>query len=255
MAGGAPLFPRRIVSLVPSLTEALFAFGAGERVVGCTRYCTEPPEGTAPLPKVGGTRKFSVSRVLELEPDLVLAVKEENDREQVFELRLAGVPVLVGEPVSVASAISLLRLLSGVVGAPGTEPVIDEIELAYLRLRLRPPEYRRVFVPVWKEPYMTLGGDTYAHDVLAVCGGENIFGDRTRYPQVSVEEIEAAGPEVILLPDEPYEFSEADRREFLRLETPASREGRVRLVDGKALTWYGPRMAESLRRVSVLLGG
>lgn len=250
-----PGLPERIVSLVPSLTEALFAFGAGERVVGCTRYCTEPPGGTAPLPKVGGTRKFSVSRVLELEPDLVLAVKEENDRGQVSELRFADVPVLVGEPVGVASAISLLRRLAAVVGTPEAEPVIEEIERVYLHLRLRPPERRRVFVPIWKEPYMTLGGDTYAHDVLAVCGGENAFGDRTRYPQVSVEEIEAASPEVILLPDEPYEFSEEDRREFLRLRTPASREGRVELVDGKTLTWYGPRMAESLRQISALIGG
>lgn len=253
MAGEEQIFPERIVSLVPSLTEALFAFGSGERVVGCTRYCTEPPEGTAPLPKVGGTRKFSVARVLELEPDLVVAVKEENNREQVVELRLAGVPLLVGEPLSVASAISLLRRLSGVVGAPEAEPVIEEIERTHLELRLRTPGRRRVFVPIWKEPYMTPGGDTYLHDVLAVCGGENVFGDRTRYPPVSAEEIEAASPEVVLLPDEPYEFSEVDLQEFLRLDTAASREGRVYLVDGKMLTWYGSRMAESLARITELL--
>lgn len=249
--------PERIVSLVPSLTEALFAFGAGERVVGCTRYCTEPPEGTAPLPKVGGTRRFSVRRVLELEPDLVVAVKEENDREQVSELRFAGIPVLVGEPVSVASAISLLRRLAGTAGAQEAEPVIEEIERAYLDLRLRPVgERRRVFVPVWKEPhasYMTPGGDTYVHDVLRLCGGENVFGGRTRYPAVSVEEIEAASPEVVLLPDEPYEFSESDRRELLRLDIPASRDGRVYLVDGKLLTWYGSRMGESLARIFDLI--
>lgn len=255
MAGGERVFPERIVSLVPSLTEALFAFGAGDRVVGCTRYCMEPPEGTAPLPKIGGTRKFSVAKVLELEPDLVAAVKEENDREQVLELRFAGVPVLVGEPTSVASAISLLRRLAGAVGSPEAEPVIERIERAHLDLRLRPPERRRVFVPVWKEPYMTLGGDTYAHDVLDVCGGENVFGDRMRYPEVSAGDIEAARPEIILLPDEPYEFSEKDLREFLRLDTPASREGRVYLVDGKTLTWYGPRIAESLTRVADLIRG
>lgn len=246
--------PKRIVSLVPSLTEALFAFGAGDRVVGCTRYCTEPPEGTAPLAKVGGTRKFSVSRVLELEPDLVLAVKEENDREQVESLRQAGLRVLVGEPVSVASAISLLRLLGDTLGAPGAKPVIEGIERS--RVELRGGERRSVFVPVWKESstsFMTLGGDTYAHDVLDVCGGDNVFGDRLRYPTVSVGEIEAAGPEVILLPDEPYEFSGEDRQEFLRLDTPASREGNVYLVDGKALTWYGPRISESLMRIEGLI--
>lgn len=251
MAGGERVFPERIVSLVPSLTEALFAFGAAGMVVGCTRYCPEPPEEAAPPTKVGGTRKFSVAKVLELEPDLVVAVKEENDREQVLELRSAGVPVLVGEPASVASAISLLRRLAGTVETPGAEPVIESIERAYLGLQ--PPERRRVFVPIWKDPYMTLGGDTYAHDVLDVCGGENVFCDRRRYPEVSAGEIEAARPEVILLPDEPYEFSEKDLQEFLRLDTPASREGRVYLVDGRTLTWYGPRIAESLERIEGLI--
>lgn len=254
MAGEDRFFPQRIVSLVPSLTEALFAFGAGERVVGCTRYCTHPPEGVAPLAKVGGTRKFSVARVLELEPDLVVAVKEENDREQVEELKLAGVPVFVGEPTSVASAVSLLRRLGEILGAPEAAPIVERIERAYLELSAGQRARRRVFAPIWKEPYMTVGGDTYAHDVLGVCGGGNVFGERRRYPEVSVEEIEAASPEVILLPDEPYEFSEEDRAEILGLDTPASRDGRVYLVDGKALTWYGTRMAESLRELSELIG-
>ncbi len=253
MAGEQRLFPRRMVSLVPSLTEALFAFGASERVVGCTRYCTHPPEGVAPLTKVGGTRKFSMARVLELEPDLVVAVKEENDREQVEELKLAGVPVFVGEPESVASAVSLLRELGEVAGAPEAVPIVEGIERVYLELSAGQRARRRVFAPIWKDPYMTVGGDTYAHDVLAVCGGDNVFGERRRYPEVSVEEIEAASPEVILLPDEPYEFSEEDRAEMLGLDTPASREGRVYLVDGKTLTWYGTRMAESLLELSELI--
>lgn len=253
MAGGERIFPGRIVSLVPSLTEALFAFGAGERVVGCTRYCTEPPERTGTLPKVGGTRRFSVERVLELEPDLVVAVKEENDREQVGELRLAGIPVFVGEPSNVASAISVLGRLAQAVEAPDAEPYLERIERAYLGLRLDLRRRRRVFAPIWKEPYMTPGGDTYAHDVLGVCGGENVFGDRSRYPEVEIGEIEAAEPEVILLPDEPYEFSEDDRQELARLDTPASREERIYLVDGKTLTWYGPRMAESLEYLAALI--
>lgn len=254
MAGEEGDFPKRIVSLVPSLTEALFAFGAGDRVVGCTRYCTEPPEGTAPLAKVGGTRKFSVSRVLELEPDLVLSVKEENDREQIESLRQAGIRVLVGEPASVASAVSLLRLVAQTIDAPGAKPVIEGIERS--RAELRGAGRRSVFVPVWKESsisFMTLGGDTYAHDVLDVCGGDNVFGERRRYPAVSTGEIETADPEVILLPDEPYEFSEEDRQDFLRLDTPASREGTVYLVDGKTLTWYGPRISESLARIEGLI--
>src|SRR5215216_480307 len=104
--------PERIVSLVPSLTEALFAFGVGEKVVGRTRYCTQPPRAVGRVPKVGGTKKVDVSRVLELEPDLVLAVKEENTRENVEAMMEAGIPVLVGAPEDLAGAIELLRELA-----------------------------------------------------------------------------------------------------------------------------------------------
>src|SRR5215204_70428 len=126
---GYPLLmtPERIVSLVPSLTEALFAFGVGERVVGRTRYCTQPPRAVGRIPKVGGTKKVSVPRVLDLEPDLVVAVREENARENIEELRDAGVPVLVGIPEDVAGAIELLRELADRVGAPRKEAVLGPI--------------------------------------------------------------------------------------------------------------------------------
>ena len=110
--------PERIVSLVPSLTEALFAFGVGRRVVGRTRYCQWPPRGVGRVPTVGGTKKVDVGRLLELEPDLVVAVKEENSRENVEKIQAAGVPVFVGAPESVDGAIWLLRELARVVNAP-----------------------------------------------------------------------------------------------------------------------------------------
>jgi ABC-type hemin transport system substrate-binding protein len=246
--------PERIVSLVPSLTEALFAFGVGERVVGRTRYCTQPPQKVGKIPKVGGTKKVSVPRVLDLEPDLIVAVREENPRENIEELREAGIPVLVGAPQDAAGAIRLLRELAGRVGAPRTEAVLGPIERVYERLRAgRREEARRVFVPIWKKPYMSVGSDTYVHDVLQTCGGENVFGGAVRYPAATLKEIEAAQPEVILLPDEPYPFSAEDLEEFYSLDVPAAREDRIYLVDGKLLTWYGPRMASSLVQLSALL--
>jgi ABC-type hemin transport system substrate-binding protein len=246
--------PERIVSLVPSLTEALFAFGVGERVVGRTRYCTQPPQKVGKIPKVGGTKKVSVPRVLDLEPDLIVAVREENPRENIEELREAGIPVLVGAPQDAAGAIRLLRELAGRVGAPRTEAVLGPIERVYERLRAgRREEARRVFVPIWKKPYMSVGSDTYVHDVLQTCGGESVFGGAVRYPAATLKEIEAAQPEVILLPDEPYPFSAEDLEEFYSLDVPAAREDRIYLVDGKLLTWYGPRMASSLVQLSALL--
>lgn len=246
--------PKRIVSLVPSLTEALFAFGVGERVVGRTRYCTQPPRAVGRVPKVGGTKKVDVSRVLEIEPDLVLAVKEENSQENVEALIDAGVPVLVGAPESVAGAIELLKRLAERVEAPQAEAVLGPIERVYGRLRSWTGKRRRVFVPIWKSPYMSVGSDTYVHDVLETCGGENVCGGATRYPIVTLEEVEAARPEVVLLPDEPYPFSAEDLEEFYALEVPAVHEDRIHLVDGKLLTWYGPRMAGSLTQLAALLG-
>jgi len=239
--------------LVPSLTETLFALGVGERVVGRTRYCTQPPRAVGRVAKVGGTKKVNVARVLELEPDLVVAVKEENTRDDVEALAGSGVPVFLGAPETVDEAVEMLWELARRVEAPLTENVLSPIERAVKRVLMRRAEPRRVFVPIWKSPYMSVGSDAYVHNLLRMCGGENVFGDRTRYPSVTLEEIEAERPEVILLPDEPYPFSAEDLSEFYALDVPAARGGRIYLVDGKLLTWYGPRMAGSLTQISALL--
>jgi len=245
----------RIVSLVPSLTEALFVFGAGERVVGRTRYCLWPPRVVGRVPIVGGTKKVDVTRLLELEPDLVVAVKEENSRENVEKIQDAGVPVFIGAPDSVEGALWLLRELARVVEAPRAETALGPAERVYRRLREGGrAEARRVFVPIWKNPYMSVGSDTYAHAVLETCGGENVCGGSTRYPVLALEEVEAAQPEIALLPDEPYPFCAEDIEEFYALDIPAARSDRIHLVDGKLLTWYGPRMASSLSQLAALLG-
>jgi ABC-type Fe3+-hydroxamate transport system substrate-binding protein len=247
--------PERIVSLVPSLTEALFAFGVGTRVVGRTRYCLWPPRAVGKVPVVGGTKKVDVPRLLQLEPDLVVAVREENSRENVERIQEAGVPVFVGAPESVEGALWLLRELARVVEAPRTDAVLGPIERVYGRLRegVERANPRRLFVPIWKNPYMSVGSDTYAHDVLETCGGENVCGGSTRYPIFTLEEVEAAQPEIVLLPDEPYPFSAEDLEDFYALDIPAAQEDRIHLVDGKLLTWYGPRMASSLTQLAALL--
>ena len=250
--------PERIVSLVPSLTEALFAFGLGSRVVGRTRYCTQPPRLVGRVAKVGGTKKIDVERVLSLEPDLVVAVREENTRKDIEGLEKAGVPIFVGAPETVADAVGMLRKLAERVEATESEAVLGPIERVCGRLREENRREglsgaRRVFAPIWKGPYMSVGSDTYVHDVLRTCGGENVCGGSTRYPVVDLREVEDLEPEAVLLPDEPYPFSAEDLPEFYALDIPAVREDRVYLVDGKLLTWYGPRMASSLLQLSALL--
>lgn len=248
--------PTRIVSLVPSLTEALYVFGVGEKVVGRTRYCTLPPRLVRKAEVVGGTKKVDFEAAMSLGPDFVIAVREENTKHDVQRFREAGVEVFVGEPRTVSEAISMLRELAEVVGAADvssierTERVLEGLQAAKASATAA-----RVFAPIWKGPYMSPGGDTYVSDVLQVCGGTNVFGDRMRYPEVTAGEIEGSRPDVVLLPDEPYEFSAVDLAEFHELDIPAARSERIHLIDGKLLTWYGPRMADALLQLAALLRG
>jgi ABC-type Fe3+-hydroxamate transport system substrate-binding protein len=248
------------VSLVPSLSEALFAFGTGERIVGVTRFCVEPREGVAGKAKVGGTRSLDVVAVEALRPDLIIASAEENRAEDVRRLIDGGWPVFVTLPTTVRGAIDLLGQLAVLTGsAEAAGPIIDEAEGALATVRASNAERKplRVFCPIWRNPYMTIGPDTYMHDVIAVCGGRNIFeGRRERYPKVELAEMAALDPEVILLPSEPYRFRQRHLADFAAFpQVAAVRCGNVLLVDGRMLSWYGPRIRRSLRELNALLDG
>jgi len=244
--------PGRIVSLIPSITEILFAIGAGDRVVGCTIYCSQPPEGVATKVRVGGEKNPKLELIRDLGADLVIANIEENVREHVETLRAWGIPVHVTYPRTVADGIRLVGELGALLEAgPRARELEAELQARYDLVRAvaagRRP--RRVLCPIWRRPYMTINRDTYIHDMLAVAGGENVFADRTkRYPEITLDEVATSGAEVILLPDEPYRFRRAHQADFAPYaDLPAVRDGRIHLVDGKLLSWYGPRIAEALQ--------
>jgi ABC-type Fe3+-hydroxamate transport system substrate-binding protein len=242
---------------VPSLTEALFELGLGPRVVGVTDWCVHPAADVAHVPKVGGTKNPSIPRVLELAPDLVIANQEENRERDVERLRAAGVSVWVTYPRTVAEGVALVRELAA-FGAPPerAQPLIHALDSAVERARAAAPAHRtRVFCAIWKRPWMAVGADTYADDLLALCGGTNVFRDRPerRYPIVSEAEIAAARPEVILLPDEPYAFGPRDVAELAAIDTPAGAAGRIHCIDGTLISWYGPRIARAVGEVTALL--
>jgi ABC-type Fe3+-hydroxamate transport system substrate-binding protein len=255
-----PAPPRRIVSLIPSITEILFALGAGPSVAGCTVYCTEPPEGVATKTRVGGQKNPKLDVIRELGADLVVANVEENVREHVETLRRWGIPVYVTYPRTVADGVRLVSDLGAVVGRPerGREMAAAlEAALDDVRSACAGKPARRVFYPIWRQPWMTVNRDTYVHDMLALCGGDNVFGQSaTRYPEVTMEDVARAAPEVILLPDEPYRFRRVHLAEFdAHPDIPAVRDRRVHLVDGKLATWYGPRIAEAFRVLPRLIAG
>jgi ABC-type Fe3+-hydroxamate transport system substrate-binding protein len=252
--------PRRIVSLIPSVTELLFALGAGAEVAGCTVYCTEPPDGVATKIRVGGEKNPKLEVIRDLGADLVIANVEENLREHVLTLRSWGIPVYVIYPHTVAEGIRLVRDLGAVIDRPDEGRDMEATLLAALgdaRRRLAGRPVPRVFYPIWRRPWMSIGRDTYAHDMLTVCGGDNVFaGSAARYPEVTLDEVVGAAPDVILLPDEPYRFRHAHVADFDAYpDLPAVRERRVHLVDGKLATWYGPRIAHALRELPRLIAG
>ena len=209
--------------------------------------------------KVGGEKDPKLDVIRSLAPDLVIANVEENRSEDVKTLRSWGIPVYVTYPKTVWQGIQLVGELGFVTG--GEEQALRltrELEARYREVtaftRGRSPV--RVFCPIWRRPYMTINGDTYVSDMLQCSGGANVFADReTRYPEITLEEMAARRPEVILLPDEPYHFRKPHLTDFEPYrETPALSNGRVHFVDGKLLSWYGPRIAEALQTLPALLG-
>lgn len=277
--------PRRVVSLVPSVTESLFDLSLGDRLIAITDYCVYPIDGVARLPRIGGTKNPDVKRIIELQPDLVIANQEENRKEDVLELQAAGIPVWVTFPRTVADAFNLLWNIMHVFDEPVMVPRIRLIEqtmdwvwrISERRLEENPC---RVFVPIWLDPLMTFNADTYASDLLRVCGALNVFAERerrypleadvgqgrpleaddprmagrdTRYPRVTMEEVIAAQPDMILLPSEPFAFTQEHIALFANLDIPAARNDGIILVDGSLLTWHGTRIAYAFDTLPALL--
>ncbi|MGW0594086.1 helical backbone metal receptor [Streptosporangium sp. NPDC002607] len=235
---GAPLAPRgdvcRVVSLVPSLTESL-AETAPELLVGATDWCTHPAGLT--VRRIGGTKNPDLAAVAGLRPDLVLANEEENRAADLEALRSAGVSVWVTRIRTLEEAfVSLRRMLTIACALP--EP--DWLTAAE-RAWSAPPvgEVRRAVIPIWRKPWMVLGRDTFAGDVLLKLGIHNLYVDHPeRYPKVALAELLTAGADLVVLPDEPYRFTERDGPGFFP-SIPAA------LVSGRHLTWYGPSLLQA----------
>lgn len=244
--------PERIVSLVPSLTETLFAIGAGPRVVAVTRYCEEPAADVARVPKVGGTKNPDLHAIVELAPDVVVMNAEENRREDFDALAAARVPVFVTEPKTILAGIRSIAQLAELTDCPTGLTLAAEQERR-VRATLAQVEGQRpvrYFCPIWRKPWMAFNADTYAHDMLRAAGGENVCANEAaRYPTLTLDAVAAVAPEVVLLPDEPYRFTEKDLAALAPLALPPER---VHFVDGKALSWYGPRIADGLARFAAL---
>lgn len=224
----------RVVSLVPSLTEAIVSTRR-EALVGATDWCTHPAD--LDVDRVRGTKNPDRAAIAALAPDLVVANQEENRERDVERLRADGIPVWVTRIRTLDEAFASMRRLFEDALGWDVPPWLAEAE----RVWSAPPpaDGPRVAVPIWRDPWMVVGSETFTGDVVARLGWQNVFGDHAeRYPRVELEEIDRDDVDLVLLPDEPYVFGPDDGPEAFTHAATA-------LVSGRLLTWYGPSLVEA----------
>ncbi|HEX6942719.1 MAG TPA: helical backbone metal receptor [Gemmatimonadaceae bacterium] len=245
----------KIVSLCPSLTELVFDLGAGESLVGRTKFCVHPSGSVDAVEKVGGTKNPKIDRIIELAPDIVLMNDEENRREDAAAFEAAGLRVHSSMPRTPADTAAMVRAI-GIVLARSREAerIAADIERRADRVRrdtVRYPPVRYACL-IWRDPIMTVSDDTFIAGLLSLAGGQNVFGARTdRYPTISAAELHDVDPLVVLLPNEPFPFQDKHVEELSTL-TRLPRE-RFRLSDGELLSWHGSRTPRGIDYAESLL--
>lgn len=235
--------PKRIISLVPSQTELLYHLGLSDEVVAITKFCIHPDSWYRTKPRIGGTKNVDINAVRSLQPDLVIANKEENLKEQVEAIAMFA-PVWTSDIARLGDAFTMIAEVGRLTDRAGEATAL----LASLRDRFEGMEKSmqqkkkiRAAYLIWRDPWMSVGGDTFISDMLSRAGFENVFGELARYPVVTVEAIKEAGAELVLLSSEPYPFA-AKHREELSAVLPYTA---IQLVDGEIFSWYGSRLLQA----------
>ncbi len=237
--------PSRVVSLVPSITEFLFDIGVAP--VGITKFCVHPNDARKSSQLIGGTKNPKIERILSLQPELIIANKEENRKEDIETLG-QHCPVYVSDICGVESALEMMRSLGEILERlTESQDLYKKIQAVWSQIPLNPK--KSVIYLIWKGPFMAAGNDTYIHDVLQHLSWQNAITS-PRYPQLTLEEIKEINPDLLLLSSEPFPFKEAHVQELNKL-LPQSK---VLLVDGEAFSWYGSRMLKAVGYFKDLLG-
>lgn len=247
----------KIVSLCPSLTELVFDLGAGDSLVGRTKFCVHPADRVEAVEKVGGTKNPKVERVIELAPDLVLMNEEENRAEDARALAEAGLRVHSSLPRTADDTAAMVRSIGIALSCSReAERIAADIERRADRVRRDAAKYPpiRYACLIWREPIMTVSDDTFIAGLLALPGGHNVFGARPdRYPVITPDELHTADPLRVLLPNEPFPFQEKHVDELAALSRLP--RDRFRLADGELLSWHGSRTPRGIDYAESLLRG
>lgn len=228
----------KVVSLVPSITEALFDLGLTENeVIGRTKFCIHPEGKVKGVPIIGGTKNINIDKIKALKPDLILANKEENVKEQV-EALMEDCKVLITNVETTEDNYYLLKTLGNIFNKEERAQqfnlkIYDVLEQS----KLNSTNVKTAYL-IWKNPYMTIGSDTFIHKILTEIGFENIFKDKTRYPEIQMEDL--ADADVIMLSSEPFPFKEKHIEEMKAFYP----DKKIMIVDGEAFSWYGTHIAK-----------
>ena len=241
--------PRRIISLVPSQTELLYDLGLEDEVVGITKFCVHPQEWFRNKKRVGGTKTVHIDIIKALQPDLIIANKEENTKEQVEELA-ALYPTWVSNIQTIDEGLQMICEVGTLVGkAEQAVAIVQEIRRGFSGLK-KAAAPKRVAYFIWRKPWMCAGGDTFISNMIEAIGWHNVLADRQRYPSIELEELKDMQIDLVLLSSEPYSFKEAHFAE-IKAALPGVE---VMLVDGEMFSWYGSRMRDAVRYVDLLIG-
>lgn len=230
------MHPKRIISLVPSQTELLFDLGLDEEIAGITKFCIYPEEKVKRKVLVGGTKTLDTDRIRKLNPDLIVANKEENTRQQIEELQ-RHYPVHITDMTTLPDALRMIREVGALVGRTAEANQLAQRIESRLYPSLQPLGLSVAYL-IWRKPYMAAASHTFIHSMLEVAGFSNAFINQVRYPEITPDDLQAVHPNLIFLSSEPYPFSEKHREE-LRQICPSAQ---VILVDGEVFSWYGSRL-------------
>ena len=232
--------PKRIISLVPSQTELLFDLKLIEEVIGITKFCVHPEQWFHTKTRVGGTKQLHIPKIRELQPDLILANKEENVQEQIEELE-KDFPVWVSDVNDLNDAMEMIAQVGEMTGT--TAKAMDltgQIKKKFFQLLSANAALRTCYL-IWREPYMTIGGDTFISNMMEYAGFQNIFQTHNRYPEITIEQLNVINCQLLLLSSEPYPFKQKHMDEL----QPLLPNTKIVLVDGEMFSWYGSRLIKA----------
>jgi ABC-type Fe3+-hydroxamate transport system substrate-binding protein len=239
--------PRRIISTVPSQTELLFELGLDNKIIGITSFCTHPAGKVNNVTKIGGTKKLNIELIKALKPDLIIANKEENQKEQVEQL-MQLCPIWISDINDLPGAIHMIESMGEMLRCKTkamkiTQAITNRFnELTNISVK------QRVAYLIWRKPYMAAGRGTFINSMLQYCGLNNAF-DLDRYPEITAGTLAKANPGLIFLSSEPYPFKDKHISEFKAIVPNA----KIILVDGEMFSWYGSRLSQAPRYFTSLI--